>query len=269
VYETGRWRHVRKDGTEIVIENMLPLAGRWLSTERADEIRGYLAQLSSTRLRPRVFTFTGQPVLADGVPSRLRGRRTDDGRVLYYLRAPEVRRVDPRLRAAPLPPVPADDLAASIADGLAEATEALPPLLARDGEDDRARRLAELAGLRRRVARLTEGNRRRFAALDPASEHYEPCPVIRRELRLALDRDAAIIDDLEAQERRLDNQIAAADQHSATTGLPPESVLPFVLSLRDPAADAYRAVLRAALQDVTLHRIRRRDARGGVLTGAG
>jgi hypothetical protein len=251
VYETGIWTIERTDADPIRITDMLPASGRWLSAERSAEIRGYLAELASTRRRPRVCTFSGHPAQVGSVSARLWARRRSDGQVVYHLRAPRARRTPEELRAAPLPPIGAIELAASIAEGLATAAEHLTPLVDAGAVARADRDAAELARLEHRLAELQEANRRRLPLLDAGDSAFEPSAAVRRALRDRVDRDIAAIAEVDTQLRARRRQ-AAADAAHTGSGVPIDGLLTFVASLRDPYADTFRPALRAALSPLQI-----------------
>ncbi|MGY1608732.1 hypothetical protein [Geodermatophilus sp. SYSU D00700] len=253
-YETGVWRVQRCEAAPIRIENMLPAAGRWLTAARAGEIRAYLAELASIRPRPRVYTFSGHPARIGPVPAALWARRRADGEVVYALRTPAARITPGALRAAPLPPIPARDLAASLAHGLAEAADHLTPLIDATAVARADQHAAAEQRLAHRRDALTEANRRRHAQLDAGDPAFEPSSRVRAALRTSLDRDADLIADLTAELHVLQRQ-AAADAEQARAGVPTEALLDFVASLRDPCAAAFRPALRAALSELVLTRV--------------
>jgi hypothetical protein len=247
VYKTGRWTVRRADDTAITVEGMLPPRGFWLTPSRAEEIESYLAELPSVRGGHRgVATFTGHPVRLGDAPGRLERAATADGSVVYQLNRRDARRRLDEVRARPVPPIRAEDLATSIAEALIAASEDLGRWQGSTPEDDRDGYRAEIAAKRRRAAALTAAIESRFPQFDRGSEHYARSPVIREQLARASERNAAESDTLERDIGALESALAAVAV-PPTGGFPIDRVLDFLTSLQNPEADAYRDLLRFAL----------------------
>ncbi|HEU4675300.1 MAG TPA: hypothetical protein VFS29_04900 [Motilibacteraceae bacterium] len=253
LYTTGVMPATLPGGNAMTVRGIFPPRGFWYTPQDRARIEEAPATWRSRRPNGAAYQFSGAAVTVDGVPATLAGgRRRTSGQVCYYFTRPGApgRSGDPdRPRR---PPLPHQQLAESIIDGLARAEAPLTALLPTDHDPDAPRRAA-LAALNRQVADLERDQRTAVAQFQATSPSYEPDPEIRAALRRAYQEQREQLREVTASRDRAAGELAASDPLRGHGGLPEEQALAALARLAQPGDLTDRALWLGTLHQLQVH----------------